>query len=527
MNDNKDFYPTPFPLITKMWFKADHSKISRVLEPSAGAGNIADFVKETGRTGYGRYGYSVSCIERDPRLSAMLRGKEHKVIDSDFLAYSGTDRFDLIIMNPPFSDGDSHLLKAIDITYCGQIVCLLNAETLRNPHSNQRKVLVQRLEELGATIEFLTGAFEGAERKTSVEVALVYIDIKRDVETDFFGGCSEAEKINVKIDAEKDLVSGNSITSRVELFNDSLKAGLAVIETYFRNFPKVSGFIRIESGEREKYPSDPEAFADKVNEKINTFAETLRKHYWKSILDLDEVRRKMTQKKIEEFNQIIDQYSYMDFTESNVRQFILGIIGDYEETLTEAVIEVFDLMTTKHSWNKETERNIHYYNGWATNKAFFCNKKVVLPVYGSCGNPFIGWNGEWRLNDYDVERKLGDIDKVMNYFDAGSEYISICQAITKAFQSGQSRGIESTYFKIDVFKKRTVHLTFRSEDIRRRFNVTACKGKKWLPQDYGKKKYSDMTAREKETVESFEGRHAYEKTAGEIGFAKKSMGMIA
>ena len=69
-------------------------------------------------------------------------------------------------------------MKAISlIKYSGQIVCLLNAETIRNPYTNTRKELVKKLEELNAKIEYLEESFAQAERKTMVEVALIYIDI--------------------------------------------------------------------------------------------------------------------------------------------------------------------------------------------------------------------------------------------------------------------------------------------------------------------------------------------------------------
>ena len=48
--------------------------------------------------------------------------------------------YDLIIMNPPFDNGDKHLLKAIDLQKNGgAIICLLNAETLKNPYSKYKK----------------------------------------------------------------------------------------------------------------------------------------------------------------------------------------------------------------------------------------------------------------------------------------------------------------------------------------------------------------------------------------------------
>ena len=87
---------------------------------------------------------NISAIEINKDLFAALRGKNIKVIDYDFLLFSGPDKFDLIIANPPFNEGDKHLLKAIDIMYRGEIVFLLNAETLKNPYSNSRKSLVKK-----------------------------------------------------------------------------------------------------------------------------------------------------------------------------------------------------------------------------------------------------------------------------------------------------------------------------------------------------------------------------------------------
>lgn len=519
------YFPTPDTIITKMLFKAFQGdcEISTVLEPSAGQGHIAERVKDYGRSYYGR-GKTVSCIELDANFQHVLRGKGFPVIDSDFLAYAGTDRFDLIIANPPFDEGAEHLLKAIDIMYSGRIVFLLNAETLRNPFTNTRKLLVRRLEELNAEIEYIPNAFKHAERKTDVEVALVFIEITREIERDLFEGSDDkAEDHETRIEDSKDLVSGNSIEAKVETYNAALRAGLQTIEGYYRSSRLVSGFIRLDVGEKERWESDSGTLTMKANRDINKFVSALRKEHWKGVLDMDEVRSRMTQKKIDEFNHLIEDYSFMDFTEHNIRQFIIGLLGNYEHTMTEAVAEVFGKMTEAHAWSPECKKNIHYFNGWATNKAFFCNRKVILPIRGrTYGNPFLGWKGKWDLHKYDLQSATDDIDKVMNYFDAGADYLSIADAVEQAFKDGKTRGIESTYFKIDCYLKGTIHLTFLSEDIRRRFNVTACRHKHWLPQDYGKKKYGEMSEREKAIVEEFEGMASYSKNVGQIEFAKKA-----
>jgi hypothetical protein len=59
---NKSFYPTPKKLIAKMWSKIDHNDISNILEPSAGKGDILDYIKE--QCSY-RGAFHMSCIEKE------------------------------------------------------------------------------------------------------------------------------------------------------------------------------------------------------------------------------------------------------------------------------------------------------------------------------------------------------------------------------------------------------------------------------------------------------------------------------
>ena len=42
-------------------------------------------------------------------------------------------------MNPPFAQGEKHLLKALEMQERGgAIICILNAETIRNPNNLTR-----------------------------------------------------------------------------------------------------------------------------------------------------------------------------------------------------------------------------------------------------------------------------------------------------------------------------------------------------------------------------------------------------
>lgn len=209
-----EFYPTPPKLAAKMVnCKFLKSEIKTILEPSAGEGDLIDFLLLTieclkyrdccryiyksdismpyetviegvinefvlpdfkkGKRSE-KYNEKVDCIEADSNLCAILRSKEYRVYNDDFLAWDDDKHFDLIIMNPPFSNGDEHLLKAISIAEKtgSKIICLLNAETIRNPYSNKRKLLTNTLEKYNAEIEFVQNAFQMPRGKQMLRLLL-------------------------------------------------------------------------------------------------------------------------------------------------------------------------------------------------------------------------------------------------------------------------------------------------------------------------------------------------------------------
>jgi methylase of polypeptide subunit release factors len=516
-----DFYPTPHGIVSRMLAKVDTGKISSILEPSAGKGDIADAVKEAW------WRCKLRCIEIDENLQSVLQGKGHRVIDSDFLSYSGYDQFDLIIGNPPFSEGAEHLLKAIDILYSGQIVFLLNAETIRKPHTNARKELEQKLSELDAEIEFIANAFRDAERKTGVEIALVYIRKYRDMDTDLLDDCTDTvHDVDIEIEEKREIARRNDIEFLVEEYNAVVMEGLEFIRNFYSQ-KRIGKYMWIQVNEEET--PYLKQFQARINYKVNYFLQSVRKDYWERVLDLKEVKKRMTVDERAKFREAVEKHSDMDFTERNIRAFIIRLVGNYENILNEAVNKLFDIMTKKYHWAEESDKNIHYFNGWKSNKAYYVNKKIVLPVLcRHSSHPFMDFMGRtWRLNGWETEQWLDDIDKVMNYFDIQTEYVSIAEALKAAFENIQTRGIESTYFKISVYKKRTIHLTFRDENILRRFNVCACKNKSWLPPDYGVKEYRNMSPEEKEVVKEFEGEKKYNSTMKQVGFAKKNIQLIA
>ena len=179
-----------------------------------------------------------------------------------------------------------------------------------------------------------------------------------------------------------------------------------------------------------------------------------------------------------------------------------NVIQGIEET----IISLFEELSNKYHYLDETSRNIHYFNGWKTNKCWIINKKVIIPL-----NAY-GMFGDYRPSYHNIVSKLQDIEKCFNYLDGGlTESIDLKQSLNFAEEYEETKNIELKYFSITFYKKGTCHITFTNEELLKKFNIFGAQYKGWLPPCYGKKAYKDMTTEEKAVVNDFEGETEYNK----------------
>lgn len=514
--NNDNFYPTPKSLAERMLSKIDYGRnIKTVLEPSAGKGDLIKVMKEftfTTSRGHGRSPFqhgniNIMAIEKDKELMANLMGKRIDVIDSDFLSYGGLEQFDLIVMNPPFDEGEKHLHKALDIMFTGQIVCLLNASTIKNPFSNERKRLVQRLKELKADIEYIPDAFNDidSQRKTNVEVALIYINVEADVETNIFNGMREEEGVEVEeISENYEIKTFNQISNLVIQFNRERELVNNQIMDFYKNHKFVGKYLSLKVGPNDADDSwREETLTETMKRKLNQFNNLIKTRYWRDAINLEEIQARVTTANSKKIDSVIADFTKMEFTESNIRQLILNVIADYPRMIQESIQWMFDEMTRyalkDYRWSDECDKNIHYFNGWKTNKGYIVNEKVIIPSF------HLNWDSSrYRVSD-NQQRMIDDFTKVMSYFDGEISSNNAGATVNEAICVGQNTKINTKYFEISVYKKGTVHFKFKDKDLLRRFNIEACKGKEWLPMDYSEKPWESMDEEEKEVAESFEG----------------------
>lgn len=538
--DNPDLYPTPEWLVKKMLSKVDfrNQKIKNILEPSAGLGHIIDYIN---RDMNRHSSYNISAIEIDNNCRSQLLLKNINVIDSDFLAYNGLEQFDLIIANFPFSDGDKHLHKALDVLFSGQIVCLLNAETIKNPFSNSRKSLIQKLNKLNASIEYIENAFVDAERKTGVETALIYIEKYQKVETEIFNNMTSSEDEFEDLKESNAIATRDNITNIVLRYNQDKEAITNQIMDFYKNFKKVSKYLTLavvgEDIQRHSSSVSQETkdLTELMKSKLNYFATKLKRDYWLEAMKLNEISSKLTSKKKRELSSKLNQYANMDFTENNIKIFIENLIFEYPKMIDEAINDMFDKFT-EHAFrdirngNNEYKANIHLYNGWKTNQAYKVNKKIILPFY-------VGWSGITSLSG-DQQEFLDDIDLVFNYFDDknienelleykdkysyNNQQLSTKQTskiVSVNLSYGESKNIKTRYFTIAVYKKGTMHFVFNDLELLRKFNIYVAKKRGWLPSNYG------YTAKKDDSVE-FETAKEYKQIRIELAINTNNVLML-
>lgn len=513
------FYPTPVELADKMVNSIkDWREINTVLEPSAGTGNILKALAIKEKCSYMRF--EVDCIEIQPELRAILKenfsrrnyyelssekkqqlfDREPTIVGDDFLKFDTFKHYDLIIMNPPFNEGDKHLLKALEMQKNGgAIVCLLNAETIRNPYSNERKQLANLLDKYNAEIEYIESGFVNADNPTAVEVALITIFIpnRKNDDSVILQSLIKGKEIPSNDFVVNALDVTDYIQSAINRYNLEVEVGLKLLQEYESLKPYMLSSFR-SSYEYEKPIIE---FADDITP--NKYVKKVRYKYWDALLCNPKFMGKLPSNLQDDYRHKIYELKDYDFSEFNINQLALEMACQVKEGVEDKIIELFDKFTSEHSYYPECSKTIHYYNGWKTNKAHKIGKKIIVPHY------FLNYRNEY--DEYLMYSKLNDIEKVLNFLDDKSNNVDCSLAIKEATKNGVYRNIQLHYFKVTLYKKGTMHITFNDEclPLIDRFNIYAGKKKSWLPPSYGKVRYDDMGTEEKQVIDSFQGKEEY------------------
>jgi hypothetical protein len=158
------FFPTPEELINKMIDLSGITHVSRILEPSAGIGSIAD--KIAGLCD------SLDCCEINYTLHEFLTLHGFNVVGRDILEYT-SGGYDAIFMNPPFENREDlkHIMHCYELLNdSGVLVSIISAGTLKTWFSDWLNDKTFEIYEVGQ------GAFKGSFNSTGVACKIIVIN---------------------------------------------------------------------------------------------------------------------------------------------------------------------------------------------------------------------------------------------------------------------------------------------------------------------------------------------------------------
>ena len=523
-----EFYPTPPELAGQLLAGVDWDSVDSVLEPSAGMGNLLDFAQKRSHGYRGKSYYrnrtldDVDCVELDSNLRAILTGKGYRVVHDDFFDYYTRKRYSLILMNPPFSHGERHLLHAMELcANGGQIACILNAETIRNPYTSSRMALAKELKRYGASIRYVNDAFKHAPRHAKVDVALINLTIPASSsDTSIWDELKKAQDVYFESGTPQELAPANDIDRLLLEYSLLCEAGISLMRKYNGVAPHIHNSS---TGKYSKpiitlqvsgHDCSDECSADDVN----CFLRSVRSRYWTELFDLPDLRDRMTSAMRDEYQSTIHRMAEYEFSRFNIQQVYDQIRGQLVAGVEDAIVKCFDKLSAEHSYNESVQNdNIHYYNGWKSNKAHYVNTKCVIPTYGCFARGYkFDKHGRYKdtlegLDTNSCFRVLDDLEKALDYLDRGeTQSCNLMYRLQEAEHAGQTGNIRCKYFDVTFYKKGTCHIRFRDQKIVDRLNIYVGRQRAWLPPTYGKVHYSEMDDESRRIVDEFQGREAYD-----------------
>ena len=487
----EELFPTTKRIATKMLKKINPNAI-HFLDPSAGKGDLALAILHEGRhsQGWGDHTTSrfrVDVIECNPDLVAVLQQHtELTIVGYDWLTYSGVSYYDAIIMNPPFSQGGSHLLRAWDFLHTGEIVCLLNQETINNPHTEERRRLAALIAEHGS-VEDLGPCFQDSERPTDVHVAMVYLKKVTDEDRIPLWHTTDHERVvDDKIESPECLPALKNTLGNLEHYYN-----LALAEMFkaFAHIRKSTLFMEalgtsIHSDRKGREQLKLSAILELAQTNLTAaraeFAKGLRRGAWIHVFEQMEFRKWLDSTQTEELLRDLERHSTIAFTKNNIKDTLANVFSQRTRLFEQSVWNVFVKLTTHYKGNTSGDLGSgDGQSGWKTNDSYKVNTRLVFPygchyTYGR----FDIWSRQQSNILYD------DLDRILAMLD-GQRYEAITtigKALTDAFQANQQHPgtCDSTYFHIRYFKKGTVHLTWTRRDLLAAFNTSAAKGRQWI-----------------------------------------------
>ena len=460
MNDyqnifNRDFYPTPDGVIETM-LSASDIRGKTILEPSFGSGNIVRYLK---RNGAARV---LGCEINDTLRNA---AKDREVIGSNFLELQSESigHVDMIVMNPPFSTQEKHIMHAWDIAPAGcEIITLCNASMVDDNWSSARKNITELVKLYGYS-ENLGDVFKEAERRTDCRIACLHLYKPGSGDEEFAGFLSYEPDEEIQGNG---IMRYSEVREAVQRYIGAVKMYDTVMESNkaINDLTDGIGFGAIVFG--AKWASGNRDGSEITRD---VFRKQLQKAAWRWVFNKFNMHKYLTRSVYEQLDSAIERMENMPFTMRNVYRLIDMLIQTHGERMENVIIDAFDRIC------KYSDENVTWHGEkWKTNSAHMINRKFIVPYI--CTTRYC-WKYDNKVGlEWGRAAEIDDIVKALCHL-TGMNYDKECtlDSFVQRMNMEWGRQYEWSFFRIRAYKKGTMHFTFQREEDWLKFNRTVAK----------------------------------------------------
>ena len=442
---NPDFYPTP-PEVAALMLDPLDLRGRTVLEPSAGKG---DLVREC----LNRGAVEVLWCEAERDLCNVLVGIANaRPIQGwpDFLQVQAADvsHIDLIVMNPPFSADEAHILHAWEIAPPGcEIVALCNWNSCEGTYRRLQLQLSSLIEAYGSK-ENLGECFATAERPTRVCVGMVRLrkpGVRASAADEFAGFFLGPDDIEAQGEG---LIPYRRSRDIVQRYVEACRIYDEQVEAATRLHNVLDGFFGKDLGMQVTVEGAPVS--------RNRFRRELQKAAWKHVFAEFLPAQMATSALAKDINAFVEQQSRIPFTERNIYRMLQIVAGTQEQRVDRAVEEAIDSLT------KHTKENRYGVEGWVTNSGYMLNRRFIRAYMAE-----LSWSNPHLVR---VKTHGGQSDEIRDLIKA------LCFITGRPFEEvAQPERGDNTYepgewydwgfFRFKAYKKGTVHFEFLDEEV--------------------------------------------------------------
>lgn len=475
---NQDFYPTPETLIDQIMV-GENVINKTILEPSAGSGNIVNWLNEHGAR-------EVLACEIEHRLRRMLSGCQ--LIGDDFLKLEThkISHCQYIVMNPPFSRAEDHLRHAWEIAPAGcTIVSIMPSSVFDNTYSKDRKAL-KDLVNLYGSIQKLGECFRNAERTTNVNVSVVkmYKEGSGEEEfADYFFDKTDMDQGSgvagvMGYDAIRDLV--NRYKGAVELYDQAME-----VSNKINDLTNFDSMVNDKAGYIHRNPSSIRFGAywkgsdtekpQEITRQI--FKNQLKKDAWRFVFRLLDLKKYATNKLMEQIDRFVEQQEKIPFTMRNIYLMLDAVMQTNGQRMDSCLVDAFELICS-FSYENSTAGE-----GWKTNSDYMVNRRFIVPNVAS-------YDPRWPSSHVDcgyvgLEKwsKIEDVEKALCHLTGTAYPNDVSKTIRNQFRNSNALWGEwfdcGLFFRCRAYKKGTIHFEFKNEEIWSKFNAEVARIKGW------------------------------------------------